>query len=101
MTEKSQEILKNLSKVLKKHLERNSLLEEIKFFNQDLSICHKTGTALVLKLEIDFIILWDDSMQDGSATIINIFKLFKQTVLINADKICAGSDDCKEGERRI
>ena len=40
-------------------------------------------------------------MQDGSDTIINIFKLFKQTVLINADKICAGSDDCKEGERRI
>ena len=101
MTEKSQEILKNLSKVLKKHLERNSLLEEIKFFNQDLSICHKTGTALVLKLEIDFIILWDDSMLDGSVTIINIFELFKQTALINADKICAGSDHCREWERRI
>ena len=79
----------------------DSLLEEIRVFNQNLPICSKTGTVLVLKLNVGFIILWDDSMQDGSATIINIFKLFKQTVLINADKICAGSDDCKEGERRI
>ena len=79
----------------------DSLLEEIRVFNQNLSICGKTGTVLVLKLNVGFIILWDDSMQDGSDTIINTFKLFKQTVLINADKICAGSDDCKEGERRI
>ena len=49
-SEKSQEILKNLSKAFKKHLERDSLLEEIKVFNQDFSICCKTGTVLVLKL---------------------------------------------------
>ena len=55
-------------------------------FNQDLSICRKTGTALVLKLNIDFITLWDDPMQDGSLTIINTFQLFKQTALIDQDK---------------
>ena len=35
-------------------------------------------------------------MKDGSVT---IFELFKQTALINADKICAGSDDCRGWER--
>ena len=35
-------------------------------------------------------------MQDGSVTIIHIFELFKQAALIGADKICAGSDDCRE-----
>ena len=100
-SEKLQEILKNLSQALEKHLEKDSLLEKIKIFNQDLLICRKTGIALVLKLDIDFITLWDDPMQDCSATIINIFELFKQTALINANKICAGSDDCRESERRI
>ena len=38
----------------------------------------------------------DDRMQDGSITIINIFELLKQAVLINGDKICVGSDDCRE-----
>ena len=100
-SEKSQVTLKNLSKALKKHLERDLLLEEIKVLNQDLSICRKTGTVLVLTLDIDFSTLWDDPMQDSSLTIINIFQLFKQTVLINADKICSGIDDCKAWERRI
>ena len=40
-------------------------------------------------------------MKDGSVTIINIFELFKETALTGADKICAGSDGCREGERRI
>ena len=93
--------MKNLSKALKKQLERDSLLKEIKVFNQDLSICRKTGTVSVLTLDIDFITLWDDPMQDSSLTIINIFELFKQTALINAGKICSGIDDCKEWERRI
>ena len=97
-SEKSQETLKNLNKALKKHLERDSLLEEIRVFNQDLSICCKIGTVLVLKLNIDIIAIWDGPMQDRNVTIINIFELFKQTVLINADKICAGSDDCREWE---
>ena len=55
----------------------------------------------MLKLVIDFITFWDDPMQDGSVTIMNIFELFKQTALINADKICAGSDDCREWKRGI
>ena len=58
------------------------------------------GTVLV-KLDIVFIILWDDSMQDGSVTIINIFELFKQTALINSGKNCAGSDDCREWGRHL
>ena len=62
---------------------------------------NNTGTAQVLKLDIDFIILWDDPMEDSSATIINIFELFKQTAWINADKIWSGGDDCREWERRI
>ena len=82
-------------------MERDSLLEEIKVFNQDLSICNKAGTVLVLELEIDFITLWDDSMLDGNVTIINVFELFKQTALINADKICAGSDHCGKWEKLI
>ena len=48
-----------------------ALLEKIKVFNQNLLIYRKTGIVLVLKLDIDFITLWDDSMQDGSVTIIN------------------------------
>ena len=56
-SEKSQVTLKNLGKALKKHLERDLLLEEIKVLNQDLSICRKTGTVLVLTLDIDFITL--------------------------------------------
>ena len=95
-SEESQEILKNLSKAFKKYLERDSLLEEIKDFNQDFSICRKTGTNLVLKLDIDLITPRDDPMQDSSVTIINIFEPFNQTVRINADKICGGSDDCRE-----
>ena len=67
-------------------MERGSLLEEIKVLNQDLLICCKTGTALVLKLDIDFITLWDDCMQDGSVTIINIFELFKQTALAGSER---------------
>ena len=55
-SEKLQEILKNLSKALEKHLERNS------------------GYCPSGKLDIDFITLWDDPMQDGS--VINIFELF-------------------------
>ena len=90
-----------MSKALEKHLERNSLFEKIKAFNQDLSKFRKTGIVLVLKLDIDFITRWDDPMQDGSVTIITIFELFKQTAFINADKICAGSDNCKEWERCI
>ena len=81
--------MKNLNKALQEHLGRDSLLEKIKVFNQDLSICRKIGTALVLKLAID-------PMQDGSATIVKAFELFKQTPLIDADKICAGNDDCRE-----
>ena len=61
-SEKSQEILGNLNKALEKHLGRVSMLEKLKVFNQDLSICRKTDTALVLKLDIDFISLWDDVM---------------------------------------
>ena len=85
-SEKSQEILKNLSKALKKHLERDSLLEEIKVFNQDFSKCRKTGTVLVLKSDTDFITLWDDPIHDGSVTIMNVLELLKQTALVNADK---------------
>ena len=99
-SEKSQEILKNLNKAIEKYLERNTLLE-IKVFNQNLSICCKTCTALVLKLDIDLITFWDDPMQDYSVTVINIFELFKQIALIRADKICTGSDDCSEWETRI
>ena len=95
-----QEILKNLNKDLEKHLGRDSLLEKMKDFNQDLLICRKTETDLVLKLDIDFISLWDDPMQDGSVTIINIFELFEQTALINPDKNCADSDDYVEWETR-
>ena len=94
-SEKSQEILKNLNKALEEYLGRDSPLEKIKVCSHDLLICGKTGTALVLKLDIDFITLWDDPMQGGSATIINIFELFKQT------KNCADSDNCRESERRI
>ena len=79
--------MKNLSKAFKKYLERDSLLEEIKDFNQDFSICRKTGTNLALKLDIDLITPRDDPMQDSSVTIINIFEPFNQTVRINADKI--------------
>ena len=93
--------MKNLSKAYKKHLERDSLLEEIKVFNKNFPICRTSNTVLVLKLDIDFTTLWDDPMQDGSVTIINIFELIKQTVLINDDKICAGDDDCIEWERHI
>ena len=75
-SEKSQEILKNLNKALEKLLGRDSLLEKIKAFNQNLSICFKTGTALVLKLDIDYTTLWDDPIQDRSVAIINIFELF-------------------------
>ena len=75
--------MKNLNKALEKHLGRDSLLEKIKVFNQDLSICRDTGTALVLKLDIDFITLWDDPMQDGIVTIVKAFELFKQTALID------------------
>ena len=32
-------------------------------------------------------------MQDGIVTIVKAFELFKQTVLIDADNICAGNDD--------
>ena len=77
-SKKSQETLKNLSKALEEHLERDS------------------GHCPSGKLDIDFIALWDDPMQDDSITIINIFELFTQTALIGADKICAGSDDCRE-----
>ena len=94
--------MKNLNKAIEKLLGRDSLLEKIiKVFNQDLSICRKTGTALVLKLDINCITLWDDLMQDGSVPILDIFELLKQTALIDADNICAGSDDCREWERRI
>ena len=94
-------MLKNLNKAFDKHLERDWLLEKIKVFNQDLSICRNTCTTLVLKLVIDFITFWDDPMQDGSVTIINVFELCKQTALINADKIYAVSDDCRKWEGRI
>ena len=77
------------------------MLEKNIVFNQNLPICCKTGTAVVLKLNIEFITLWHDPMQDCSFTVINIFQLFKQTVLIDADKNCANSDDCGELERRI
>ena len=93
--------MKNIRKALENHLEMDSFLEKIKVFNQDLLICHKTGIVLVLKLDTDFIILWDDPIQDGSVTVITISELFKQTALINADKICAGSNDCREWERHI
>ena len=94
-------MLKNLNKAFDKHLERDWLLEKIKVFNQDLSICRNTCTTLVLKLVIDFITFWDDPMQDGSVTIINVFEQCKQTALINADKIYAVSDDCRKWEGRI
>ena len=79
-SDKSQEILKKLSKALEKHLERSGY--------------YPSG-----KLDIDCITLWDDPMQNGSVTIIHIFELFKQAALIGADKICAGSDDCREWKR--
>ena len=50
----------NLNKAMENYLGRDSLFEKIKVFNQDLSVCCKTGTALVLKLDIDFITLWND-----------------------------------------
>ena len=53
------------------------------------------GTALVEHWALD-ITLWDDPMEDGSVTIIYICELFKETAFIGADKICAGSDNCKE-----
>ena len=55
----------------------------------------------MLKMVIDFITFWYDPKKDGSITIINIFELFKQIELVNVDKICVGSDDCKKWERRI
>ena len=55
----------------------------------------------MLKLDIDFITFWNDPMQDGSITIINIFELFKETALTDADKNCADSDDCGVWERWI
>ena len=61
-------------------------------FNQDLSICRKAVTVLVLKLDIDFITLWKDPMQDDSVTIINIFELLKQTAFIDADKDCVDNE---------
>ena len=94
-------MLKNLNKAFDKHLERDWLLEKIKVFNQDLSICRNTCTTLVLKLVIYFITFWDDPKQDGSVTIINVFELCKQTALTNADKIYAVSDDCRKWEGRI
>ena len=53
-----------------------------------MSICHKTGTVLVLKLDIDFITLWDDFMQDGSVTIIFSLdqKKFVSAVLMDLSK---------------
>ena len=35
----------------------DSLLEKISLFNQNLSKCRTSGTAVVLKLDIGFIIL--------------------------------------------
>ena len=67
-SEQSQEILKSLNKALEKHLE----------------MCRKTGTVIVLKLDIDFVALWDNPMQDGSV---------KQTALTDGEKNCADSDD--------
>ena len=100
-SEKSQEILKNQNKVTKKHLRMDSLLEKISFFYQNLSKCRISGTALVLKLDIGFIILWDDLMADGSVPMINIFELLKQRALIHADKNCADSNNCEGWGRLI
>ena len=47
-------------------------------------MCRKTGTAIVWKLDIDFVALWDNPMQDDSV---------KQTALIDGEKNCADSDD--------
>ena len=94
-SEKSQEILKNQNKVAKKHLRRDPLLEKIKVFNQNLSKCRTSGTVLVLKLDIGFIILWDDLMEDGSVPMINIFELLWQTALIDAEKNCEDSNNCE------
>ena len=100
-SEKSQEILKNQNKVAKKHLRKDSLLEKIKVFNQNLWKCRTSGTVLVLKLDIGFIILWDDLMEDGSVPMINIFELLKQRALIDADKNCADSNNCEGWGRLI
>ena len=100
-SDKSQVLFKNLSKVHQKHLRRNSLLKRIKVFNQDLSIWRKTGTALVLKLHIDFITLWNDPMQDSRVTITNIFELFRHWLTDYADNNWAEWDGCGEWERRI
>ena len=94
-SEKSQEILKNQNKATEKHPGRDTLLEKINVINQNLSKCRTSGTVLVLKLDIHFFIIWDDLMEDGGVSIKNIFELLKQTVLIDADKNCADSDDCE------
>ena len=78
-----------------------SSLQKVKFFNQDLLIYRTIDTALVFKLDIDFVTLWDDPVQNAKVTIINIFELFKQIALIDADKNCADSDYCGVWERRI
>ena len=82
---------------------RGSLLEKTKVYNQNLSKCRSIVTVLVLKLDINFIILWDDPMEDGSVPIINIFELLKQTAMIDAVKNCANSDsdNCEGWDRFI
>ena len=100
-SEKSQEILKNQNKVAKKHLRKDSLLEKIKVFNQNLWKCRTSGTVLVLKLDIGFIILWDDLMEDGSVPIINMFELLWQIALIDAEKNCEDSNNCEGWGRLI
>ena len=100
-SQKSQEILKNQNKATEKHPGRDTLLEKINVINQNLSKCRTSGTVLALKLDIHFFIIWDDLMEDGGVSIKNIFELLKQTVLIDADKNCADSDDCEGWDRLI
>ena len=66
-----------------------------------MSIYLGTGIALVLKVDIDLITLWDDPVENGSVTIVNIFELFIQTALIDSDKNCDDSDDSGEWERHF
>ena len=74
-SEKLQEIVKG----------RDSLLEKIKVFNQDLWIC-RTVIVPVLKQVIDFITFWNDPFGNGNVTVLNTFEIFKQPVLIAMHK---------------
>ena len=63
---------------------RNIKKPKQRALEKHLEMCRKTGTVIFLKLDIDFVALWDNPMQDGSV---------EQTALTDGEKNCADSDD--------